>query len=119
MRNFAKILGAEADATVEGAIVIDNNGSIQRVDKQAKKETDIAKAHKDKAFVVAYDFRKAKKISSAIAMMKGESFILITSDDLDKHKNLLNCLNGFVDFQDVKFYPYDSIILLTEMHIRL
>ena len=62
--------------------------------KTARDKSAKADEKKAKAFTVAYDFRRAKKISATITMMKGESSILITSDDLDKHKNLLNCLNG-------------------------
>ena len=82
--------------------------------KTAREKAAKADEKKDKAFTIAYDFRKAKKISSAITMMKGESSILITSDDLDKHSNLLNCLNGVVDLQTGKLYPHDSSLLITQ-----
>ena len=82
--------------------------------KTAREKAAKADEKKDKAFSIAYDFRKAKKISSAITMMKGESSILITSDDLDKHKNLLNCLNGVVDLQTGKLYPLDPKYLITQ-----
>ncbi|MBQ6296744.1 MAG: PriCT-2 domain-containing protein [Selenomonadaceae bacterium] len=82
--------------------------------KQARDKSAKADEKKDKAFAVAYDFRRAKKISSAITMMKGESSILITSDDLDKHKNLLNCLNGVVDLENGKLYPHNSSLLITQ-----
>lgn len=82
--------------------------------KTARDKSAHADEKKDKAFAVAYDFRRAKKISSALTMMKGESSILITSDDLDKHSNLLNCLNGVVDLQTGKFYPHNSSLLITQ-----
>lgn len=82
--------------------------------KTAREKAAKADEKKDKAFTIAYDFRKAKKISAAITMMKGESSILITSDDLDKHSNLLNCLNGVVDLQTGKLYPHDSSLLITQ-----
>ena len=82
--------------------------------KQARDKSAQADEKKAKAFAVAYDFRRAKKISAAITMMKGESSILITSDDLDKHKNLLNCLNGVVDLENGKLYPHNSSLLITQ-----
>ena len=82
--------------------------------KAAKEKADKTKEHADKAFAIAYSFRKAKKISPAISMMKGESSILITQDDLDNHAELLNCLNGVVDLQTGKLYPADPALLLTQ-----
>ena len=82
--------------------------------KTAREKATKADEKKDKAFTIAYDFRRAKKISAAITMMKGESSILITSDDLDKHPNLLNCLNGVVDLQTGKLYPHDPKYLITQ-----
>ena len=82
--------------------------------KTARDKSAKADEKKDKAFTIAYDFRRAKKISSAIVMMKGESSILITSDDLDKHPNLLNCLNGVIDLQTGKLYQHDPKYLITQ-----
>ena len=97
---------------------VDNVTRIKTDGDPAIKTTRDKAAHadekKDKAFTIAYDFRKAKKISSAIVMMKGESSILITSDDLDKHQNLLNCLNGVIDLQTGKLYPHNPKYLVTQ-----
>lgn len=94
----------------DGTIKTDDDPAI----KAAKEKAAIAKGRADKAFAIAYDFRKAKKVSPAISMMKGESSILITQDDLDNHAELLNCLNGVVDLQTGKLYPADPALLLTQ-----
>lgn len=54
---------------------------------------------------LAEKFQSTKKISSAITLLKTLDSIRITSEDLDKHPNLLNCLNGCVDLQTGWFYP--------------
>ena len=59
---------------------------------------------------IADVFQSAKKISSAFILLKTLDSIRITADDLDKHSNLLNCLNGVVDLQDGKLYPHDESI---------
>ena len=69
---------------------------------------------KKKAYSIAFQFQKRDKISAAVTMLKGCSSILITADDLDKHTNLLNCLNGVVDLQTGKLYQQDSKYLITQ-----
>lgn len=59
---------------------------------------------------IADAFQSAKKISSAFTLLKTADSIRITDTDLDKHSNLLNCLNGVVDLQDGKLYPHDDSI---------
>ena len=54
---------------------------------------------------LAEKFQSSKKVSAAITMFKTLDSIRITSDDLDRHLNLLNCLNGVVDLQTGYFYP--------------
>lgn len=54
---------------------------------------------------LAEKFQSAKKVSAAITWLKSLDSIRITADDLDTHKNLLNCLNGVVDLQTGNFYP--------------
>ena len=110
---FAKILGAEADAAAKASVITNSDGSIQRVDEQAKKKVDIAKVRKDKAFAIAYYFKKRKNYSAAIDLLKGCDSILITADDLNRHKNLLCVKNGVVDLQTGKLYPLDPKYLIT------
>lgn len=113
MMNFAKILGAEADAAAKAAVITNDDGSIQNVDELAKKKADIAQARKDKAFAIAYYFKKRKNYSAAIDLLKGCDSILITSDDLNRHKNLFCVKNGVVDLQTGKLYPLDPKYLIT------
>ncbi len=113
MMNFAKILGAEADAAAKAAVIINGDGSIQRVDEQAKKKAEIAKARKDKAFSIAYYFKKRKNYSAAIDLLKGCDSILITAEDLNRHKNLFCVKNGVIDLQTGKLYPLDPKYLIT------
>lgn len=113
MMNFAKILGAEADDATKVAVINNSDGSIQRVDEQAKKKADVAKARKDKAFAIAYYFKKRKNYSAAIDLLKGCDSILITSDDLNRHKNLFCVKNGVIDLQTGKLYPLNPKYLIT------
>lgn len=55
-----------------------------------------------------------KTISNAIALAKGFPSIRITEQDLNTHKNLLNCQNCVVDLQTLKTYPHDPNLLLTQ-----
>lgn len=111
--NFAKILGAKADEATKAAVITSGDGSIQNVDELAKKKADIANARKDKAFAVAYYFKKRKNYSAAIDLLKGCDSILITSDDLNCHKNLFCVKNGVIDLQTGKLYPLDPKYLIT------
>ena len=113
MMNFAKILGTKADEATKAAVISNSDGSIQRVDEHAKKKADIANARKDKAFAIAYYFKKRKNYSAAIDLLKGCDSILITSDDLNRHKNLFCVKNGVIDLQTGKLYPLDPKYLIT------
>lgn len=113
MMNFAKILGAEADDAAKVVVTTNNDGSIQRIDEQAKKKAELAKARKDKAFSIAYYFKKRKNYSAAIDLLKGCDSILITADDLNRHKNLFCVKNGVIDLQTGKLYPLDPKYLIT------
>ena len=59
-------------------------------------------------------FQSRNKIANAVELLKCRSSILITADDLDKHKNLLNCQNGVVDLETGNLYPFDKSKLLTQ-----
>lgn len=111
--NFAKILGAKADDATKAAIITNSDGSIQNVDELAKKKAEIANVRKDKAFAVAYYFKKRKNYSAAIDLLKGCDSILITAADLNRHKNLFCVKNGVIDLQTGKLYPLDPKFLIT------
>lgn len=57
---------------------------------------------------IANCFKQTAKAFNAICFLRACESIKITTDDLDKHSNLLNCLNGVVDLQTGKFYPHDD-----------
>ena len=57
--------------------------------------------------------KKQKNVSQAIEMMKGISSIIIHPEDLNRHKNLLNVLNGVIDLQTGKLYPISTTYLIT------
>lgn len=59
-------------------------------------------------------FRSSSRVNGAISLLKGCKSILITGEDLDKHSNLLCCLNGVVDLQDGKLYPHEPKYLITQ-----
>ena len=74
----------------------------------------VTENQKKKAEAIAFKFQKRDTVSAAITMLKSCDSILITADDLDNHKNLLNCLNGVVDLETRKFYQHDSKLLITQ-----
>ena len=74
-----------------------------------------ANAKTDREKNIAASFQNHRKYSPAITTLKGLSRITITSEDFDKHKNLLNCKNGVVDLETGVFYEnHDPKLLLTQ-----
>lgn len=59
-------------------------------------------------------WQSRKTISNAIELLKGENKIRITEQDLNTHKNLLNCKNCVVDLETGKTYKHNSKLLLTQ-----
>ena len=51
------------------------------------------------------DWKSTKRTSLAFSYLKSEESIIIKREDLDNHKNLVNCKNGVIDLQTGKFYP--------------
>ena len=75
-----------------------------------------AKRNDDRERRIANAFSTRNRINAAIDLLKGTSASLITQDDLNTHKHLLNCLNGVVDLQTGKLYPNrDPKLLITQM----
>ena len=74
--------------------------------------TKFARSADDKK--IAKCFKSTVKQSAAITLLTGAHAIRITSNDLDKHPELLNALNGVVDLSTGKLYPHDSSLLLTQ-----
>ena len=64
---------------------------------------------------IARRFKSAKAVDSAVKSLRGLNSIRITSNDLNRHNNLLNCLNGVIDLQTGKFYEIvDPALLITQ-----
>lgn len=72
------------------------------------------KTEKEFGDAVVKCFEERKSISPTISLLKGCASILITADDLNKHPNLLNCLNGVIDLQTGKLMPAAPELLLTQ-----
>lgn len=64
---------------------------------------------------IAETFASTKKINMSIAQLKGLSSLFITYQDLNTHKNLLNCKNGVIDLQTKKLLPHAPEFLFTQM----
>ena len=56
------------------------------------------------AAAVVDNWRSTKKTNLAFTYLKSHDSILIKREDLDAHKNLINCLNGVLDLQTGIFY---------------
>lgn len=83
--------------------------------RKLKKSEDEKEQEQAKTFYgLSLAFQKAKYVNPAIFMLKGFDSILITRNDLDQHKNLLNCKNGVIDLQTGKFYPHRAADLITQ-----
>lgn len=58
--------------------------------------------------------RNQRRISAAVELLKGVESIRITAEDLNRHSNLLNCLNGVVDLETGKLYTNTAGFLITQ-----
>ena len=63
---------------------------------------------------LADELRSSAKISSSITLLKSCDSILIKSEDLDKHKQLLNAQNGVIDLETGKLLNADPSLYLTQ-----
>ena len=76
---------------------------------------DVVSQAPEKPDPIIKTWKNSAKVSSAIIFLKAVERIRITTDDLDNHKNLLNCKNGVVDLETGKFYEsVDRTLLLTQ-----
>lgn len=75
----------------------------------------IANASSHDDMTIARRLKSAKAVDSAVKSLRGLNSIRITSNDLNRHNNLLNCLNGVIDLQTGKFYEtVDPTLLITQ-----
>ena len=63
---------------------------------------------------LADKFQSAKKIGSAITLLKSCDSILITAEDLNRHNELFCVKNGVVNLQTGELYPLDPKYLITQ-----
>lgn len=70
-------------------------------------ELMLANAQNSDERKLAEKFTSTKKILQAITLLKGRRSVLITSDDLDTHSELICCLNGVVDLLTGKLMDAD------------
>lgn len=105
---FEKKLNAQKK-TIEASI----ESGEQSTKEEATRLKKIEENRKNAA-AVSTAFKSKSKVSNAISLLKGCDSIRITSDDLDRHKNLLNVQNGVVDLQTGKLYRHDPKYLITQ-----
>ena len=63
---------------------------------------------------LAEKLKSSAKIGNSITLLKSHDSILIKSEDLDKHPNLLNAQNGVIDLETGKLYEHDQTLYLTQ-----
>jgi len=63
---------------------------------------------------LARQWKMKNTFTNSIELLKSFSDILITAEDLNTHKNLLNCKNGVIDLETGKLYPHNAKLLLTQ-----
>ena len=63
---------------------------------------------------LADKFQSAKKIGSAITLLKSCDSILITADDLNRHNELFCVQNGVINLQTGELYPLAPKYLITQ-----
>ena len=95
-----------------GTWIVNSNSKNTALNPQIEQVAEIlsanAKTENDRKIVSAYE--NNRKFSPAITAMKYNSLITISSEDFDKHKNLLNCENCVVDLQTGKVYQHAPYI---------
>ena len=91
-----------------GIWLVNSNSKNSALNPQIVQAADIlssnAKTSDDSKIAAIY--ANTRKISSAITFMKYHELITINSQDLDKHKNLLNCENCVIDLETGKTYQH-------------
>lgn len=96
----------------DGTWHINSNSKNTALNSEIEKAADIltanAKTSGDRE--VAAAFTNQRKYSPAITTMKYNSSITISTEDFNKHKNLLNCQNCVVDLETGKTYQHAPCI---------
>lgn len=100
--------------SADGTWSINSNSKNTALNSEIEQAADILSANARIANerAVAAAFKNQRKYSSAITTMKYNSLITISSEDFDRHKNLLNCQNCVVDLETGKTYQHAPCIAL-------
>ena len=107
--------------STDGTWSLNSNSKNTALNAEIAQAADIlsanAKTADDRA--VAAAFTNQRKYSPAITTMKYNSLITISSENFDRHKNLLNCQNCVVDLETGKIYPHAPCIDVDGGALRL
>ena len=98
--------------SADGTWHINYNSNNTALNSEIKQAAEIlaanAKTTDDRAVVAA--FKNQRKYSPAITAMKYDERITISTENFDRHKNLLNCQNCVVDLETGKTYQHAPCI---------
>lgn len=102
---------ANYDSTM-GIWKINPNANNSALTPQIKQIATIlnANAKTDSDLKITNIYKTQRKISPAVSMMKYHELITISTDDLNKHTNLLNCENCVIDLETGKTYQHAPCI---------
>ena len=98
--------------TDKGIWIVNPNSKNSALNPQIAQVSDILSTNSKTSndLKIAATYASTKKISFAITFMKYNKLITISTQDLDKHKNLLNCENCVVDLETGKSYQHAPCI---------
>ena len=82
----------------------------------ARQMTDLMIQHAESSDErkLAEKFKSTKKILQSVTLLKGSENILVTSDDLNQHSELLNVRNGVIDLTTGELLPAAPELLLSQ-----
>ena len=91
---------------------INSNSNNTALTPQIKQIATILSANTktDSDLKIANIYKSQRKISPAVSLMKYHELITISTEDLNKHKNLLNCENCVIDLETGKTYQHAPCI---------
>lgn len=95
------------------AISTDDNGAVISHNQKMLDKAKDFQSMADKAHAIKMIFKERKEVNAAIDMLKGFKEILITTEDLNRHKNLFCVKNGVIDLETGKLYPLAPKFLIT------
>lgn len=96
----------------KGIWIVNSNSKNTALNPQITQAADILSANSKISADdnIANAYKNNRKFSPAVTTLKYNPLITISSQDLDNHKNLLNCENCVVDLQTGKVYQHAPCI---------